>query len=81
MLLRDARRSVVCAQGATARSTSRTDKGGAKSLIKSGQSQMRIEMHVANEGSNAYQPENFGDTIILERSITMSVCALATPFI
>lgn len=47
-----------------------TNRGSSiKSLIKEGKSMAKITIVFANEGSDAYQPEEFGNKIIVERKI------------
>ncbi|XP_063701676.1 structural maintenance of chromosomes protein 6 isoform X2 [Culicoides brevitarsis] len=56
--------------GADARSTNRGKS--AKGLIKNGQNSCTIEIHLLNQGLDAYDPEAYGDKIIICRKIAAS---------
>ena len=62
-----------CSQGSNARDTNRTEKGGAKALIKTNQTTMKIELHLANRGLDAFQHDKFGDLIIIEKKVSQTV--------
>lgn len=58
---------MVCLGG----KASHTDRGNSvKQLIKNGCQSAKIVVHLSNSGVNAYHPEIFGDTIIVERVIS-----------
>jgi hypothetical protein len=62
------------AQGASARSTNRSETGN-KGLVKTGANMARVVVRMRNAGTDAYRPEEFGHTIIIERSISAAVRA------
>lgn len=41
-------------------------------LIKSGESSASIEVHISNDGSDAYEYEHYGSRIIIARNIAAS---------
>jgi chromosome segregation ATPase len=50
-----------------------TNRGASlKSLIRSGQEQAHLAVRLKNEGADAYQPETYGDSIIVERHFSRS---------
>jgi hypothetical protein len=59
-------------QGARAKSTNRSETGN-KGLVKSGANIAKVVVRMRNRGIEAYRPEVFGHTIIVERSISASV--------
>ena len=40
-----------------------------KGLIRTGQQSAKIIVELRNEGSDAFEPEKFGDVIIIEKNI------------
>lgn len=57
-------------QGATARETNRAS--GSRGLIKDGKEQAVVEVVIANKGKNAYEPDVFGDKIVVRRKINQA---------
>ena len=52
---------------------SATNRGASlKSLIRSGQEQANLTVRLKNEGADAYQPDLYGDSIIVERHFSRS---------
>ncbi|KEY64368.1 hypothetical protein S7711_06397 [Stachybotrys chartarum IBT 7711] len=50
-----------------------TNRGGSlRSFVKEGQEQGRLIVKIKNAGSDAYQPDIYGDSIIVERHFTKS---------
>ncbi|SPO01325.1 related to DNA repair protein rad18 [Cephalotrichum gorgonifer] len=60
--------AITLCLGAKASSTNRG--GSLKSFIKEGQDQSTIQVKLKNQGEGAYQPEVFGESIIVERHFT-----------
>ena len=56
-------------QGASARSTNRAESG-AKSFVREGAQSARVVVRLRNTGHDAFRPEEFGPTIVVERNIT-----------
>ena len=61
--------ALTLALGTSARKTNRTSKDGVKGLIRTGQHSAKIIVELRNEGSDAFEPEKFGDVIIIEKNI------------
>ncbi|PKS07078.1 hypothetical protein jhhlp_005675 [Lomentospora prolificans] len=57
--------AITLCLGAKASSTNRG--GSLKSFIKEGQEQSTIQVKLKNQGEGAYQPEQYGESIIVER--------------
>lgn len=50
---------------------STTNRGGSlKSFIKEGRDQASLIIHIKNQGADAYQPDVYGKTIVVERSFS-----------
>ena len=64
--------ALTLALGTSARKTNRTNKDGVKGLIRTGQHSAKIIVELRNEGSDAFEPEKFGDVIIVEKNIVSS---------
>ncbi len=64
--------ALTLALGTSARKTNRTNKDGVKGLIRTGQHSAKIVVELRNEGSDAFEPEKFGDVIIVEKNIVSS---------
>lgn len=60
--------AITLCLGAKASSTNRG--GSLKSFIKEGQEHSSIQVKLKNHGDGAYQPETFGESIIVERHFT-----------
>lgn len=60
--------AITLCLGAKASSTNRG--GSLKSFIKEGQDHSSIQVKLKNKGEGAYQPEAFGESIIVERHFT-----------
>lgn len=58
---------IVVALGGKARSTERGSS--LKQFIRTGANSSTVVVHLRNRGSEAYKPEEYGDTIICERTI------------
>ena len=61
-----------CRQGARASKTNRSETGN-KGLVKTGANIAKLVVRMRNQGPEAYRPEDFGHTIIVERSISATV--------
>ena len=61
--------ALTLALGTSARKTNRTSKDGVKGLIRTGQPSAKIIVELRNEGSDAFEPDKFGDVIIIEKNI------------
>ena len=61
--------ALTLALGTSARKTNRTNKDGVKGLIRTGQHSAKIIVELRNGGSDAFEPEKFGDVIIIEKNI------------
>lgn len=56
-------------QGASARSTNRAESG-ARSFVREGAQKATVVVTLRNTGHDAFRPEEFGSTIVVERTIT-----------
>ena len=56
-------------QGASARSTNRAESG-ARSFVREGAQKATVVVTLRNTGHDAFRPEEFGPTIVVERTIT-----------
>lgn len=59
--------AVIIGLGGTAKATSRSNT--TSKLVKNGESSAVIEIHLSNVGADAFEPEHFGDRIIVVRTI------------
>ena len=63
-------------QGARASKTNRSETGN-KGLVKTGANIAKVVVRMRNQGPEAYRAEDFGHTIIVERTISATVRAPA----
>jgi hypothetical protein len=61
-------------QGARASKTNRSETGN-KGLVKTGANIAKLVVRMRNQGPEAYRPEDFGHTIVVERTISATVRA------
>jgi len=59
-------------QGARASKTNRSESGN-KGLVKTGANIAKLVVRMRNQGPEAYRPEDFGHTIVVERTISATV--------
>ncbi|XP_073832880.1 structural maintenance of chromosomes 6 [Musca autumnalis] len=62
--------ALVLGLGGSAKTTNRSRS--AKAFIKNGETTAKIEIVLANDGPQPYEPEEYGDKIIIVRTISMS---------
>lgn len=62
------------ALGAKSRTTNRSDQGN-KGLVKTGANAAKVVLRLRNVGDDAFRPEEYGPSIVIERSISAAVRA------
>lgn len=59
--------AIIVGLGGTAKATNRSNS--ISKLVKNGETSAEIEIHICNSGPDAFEPENYGDRIIVKRTI------------